>query len=126
MEVNRMKVGYLMTVFPHQGHLWFWREVSWMREWKVPLQIFATRHAEPADRAKHAWADAAEAESGYLWPIGAFKAPWLGVVLVGFLRSPIGFFRCIWLGLTINVDQSQRPRIKHTLPLIIPACHLAS
>jgi colanic acid/amylovoran biosynthesis glycosyltransferase len=119
-----MKVGYLMTVFPHQGHLWFWREVSWMREWKVPLQIFATRHAEAGDRAKHGWADAAEKETEYLWPIGAMKVLWL--VLTGFFRSPIGFIRCIYLGLTIDVDQSQRPRFKHTLPLIIAACHLAS
>src|SRR5207244_8649925 len=43
-----------------------------------------------------------------------------------FGRSPIWFFRSIWVGLTIDVDFSQRPRWKHTLPLIIPACHLAS
>src|SRR6266700_4026002 len=119
-----MKVGYRMTDFTHQAHLWFWREVCWMREFNVPLEIFATRHAEPSDRAKHAWADAAEAETEYLWPMGLFKV--LGVLLTGFFRSPIGFFRCIWLGLRIDVDQSQRPRWKHTLPLIIPACHLAS
>ena len=119
-----MKLGYLMTVFPHQGHLWFWREVSWMRAWKVPLQIFATRHAEDRDRAKHAWADAAETETTYLWPMGVVKI--LGMLLVNFSRSPIGFIRCIFLGLTINVDASQRPRIRHTLPLLIPACHLAS
>lgn len=119
-----MKVGYLMTVFPHQAHLWFWREVCWMREFGVPLEIFATRHAEPHDKAKHAWAEKAEAETTYLWPMGVFQILWL--LLVGFLRSPIGFVRCIWLGLTLDVDFSQRPRIKHTVPLIMLACRLAS
>ena len=55
-----------------------------MREWKVPLQIFATRHAEASDRAKHGWADAAEKETEYLWPISAMKVLWL--VLTG--RKP--------------------------------------
>jgi colanic acid/amylovoran biosynthesis glycosyltransferase len=119
-----MKLGYLMTVFPHQGHLWFWREVSWMNQWQVPLQLFATRHADQRDKAKHAWAATAEEQTIYLWPMSAGKI--LATLLASFFRSPIGFLRSIWLGLTIDVDFSQRPRWKHTLPLIIPACHLAS
>ncbi len=119
-----MKLGYVMTVFPHQGHLWFWREVSWMRQWEVPLHLFATRQPEARDRAKHAWAEKAAAETTYLWPMGVGRILW--VLLANFFRSPIGFIRSLWLGLTINVDRSQRPRWKHTLPLIIPACHLAS
>jgi glycosyltransferase involved in cell wall biosynthesis len=119
-----MKVGYLMTVFPHQGHLWFWREVCWMRKWQVPMHLFATRHPDGRDRAKHAWAATAEAETTYLWPMGVGKIFW--VLLANFLRSPIGFLRCIGMALRLDVDFSQRPRLKHTLPLIIPACHLAS
>lgn len=119
-----MKVGYLMTVFPHQGHLWFWREVCWMKEWQVPMRLYATRHAEARDKAHHGWAAQAESETTYLWPMGVGKILW--VLLANFFRSPIGFLRSLWLGLTIDVDFSQRPRWKHTLPLIIPACYLAS
>ncbi|HYE18043.1 MAG TPA: glycosyltransferase [Tepidisphaeraceae bacterium] len=119
-----MKVGYLMTVFPNQAHLWYWREIQCMRQWGVPLQSYATRPPPPADRAKHAWAEGAAAETTYLWPMG--KLAVLGYLLANFFRSPIGFVRCVWLGLTINVDSTQRPRWKHTLPLVILACKMAS
>ncbi|HEY7116017.1 MAG TPA: glycosyltransferase family 4 protein [Tepidisphaeraceae bacterium] len=119
-----MKLGYLMTVFPHQGHLWFWREVCWLRRWDVPLKLFSTRHPSMRDRAKHAWADQAEDETTYLWPIGPLRL--LAVCIASFVRAPIGFLKCLWLGITIGVDWSQRPRPRHTWPLIFPACHLAS
>lgn len=119
-----MKVGYLMTVFPHQGHLWFWREVCWMKQWRVPLQLFSTRRPEPRDRAEHAWAEQAIAETSYLWPMGVLRI--MGALFTSFFRSPVGFLRSLWLGLTLNVDGSQRPRWRHTLPLIVPACRLAS
>ena len=105
-----MKVGYLMTVFPHQGHLWFWREVCWMKAWDVPMRLYATRHAEARDKAEHGWAAQAESETTYLWPMSVGKI--LAVLLAGFFRSPIGFIRSLWLGLTSNVDFSQRPRWK--------------
>jgi len=118
-----LKVGYLMSVFPTQSQLWYWREVCWMKKWNVPLQSYATRPPPPADLAKHAWAEAATAETTYLWPMGAFKILWC--LFTNFLRSPIGFIRALWLGFTIDTDFTQRPRIKHSVPLIIAACRMA-
>src|SRR3954468_1545336 len=123
-SLRRMKLGYVMTVFPHQGHLWFWRERCWMKQWQVPMHLFATRQPEPRDRAKHAWAESAVAETTYLWPMGVFKI--CAVLLANFVRSPVGFVRSCWMALRLDVDFSQKPRWKHTLPLIVPACHLAS
>jgi glycosyltransferase involved in cell wall biosynthesis len=116
------KVGYIIPEWPGQTHLWIWREVCHLREFGVDVRLFSTRRPPDRDKARHAFADEAIGQTTYLWPIGAGRIVWL--LLANFLRSPIGFLRCIWLALRLPVEA--RPRFKALLPLILPACHLAS
>ena len=111
------KVGYVIPEWPGQTHLWIWREVCHLREFGVGVRLFSTRRPPERDKARHAFADEAIAQTTYLWPIGAGKIVWL--LMANFMRSPIGFLRCIWLALRLPVEA--RPRFKAPLPLIVPA-----
>lgn len=113
--------GYIIPEFPSQTHIWIWREIRQLRQWKLPIQLFSTRRPQPRDRARHAFAQAAEAETIYLWPPGVFQA--IGCLLWAVLLHPIGFLRAVKLGLCLPVNK--RPRWRHVLPLIIPACVMA-
>lgn len=116
-----MKIAHIMPEWPHHGHLWFWREICCLREWGVDVSIFSTRRPSAKDRARHAFADAGEAETFYLWPMTFGRTFW--AILSCFLLAPIGLFRCIGLAFTLEVDA--RPRWKYILPLLVPACIFA-
>jgi glycosyltransferase involved in cell wall biosynthesis len=110
-------IGYIIPEFPGQTHIWMWREISHMREWGVPLTIFSTRKPPAQVRARHAFADAAEAETVYLWPSPLGRA--LTSVLWAMARHPLGFLKAAWMGMTLPVDN--RPAAKSVLPLLVPA-----
>jgi colanic acid/amylovoran biosynthesis glycosyltransferase len=97
------KVGYLIPEFPGQTHTWIWREIVWMRRWGVDVSLFSTRRPGERDRARHAFAADAEAQTQYLWP------PDLGTLLRSVswavLRRPAGVARCLALGLTLPVEK---------------------
>lgn len=116
-----MKVGYLIPEFPGQTHIWMWREIAHLRELGVEITIFSTRRPPERDRARHAFAAAAEAETTYLWP-----RPWLAVVVAllwALCTRPVGLLRCIGLGLTLPVTPG--PAWRRALPLVLPAIVLA-
>jgi glycosyltransferase involved in cell wall biosynthesis len=98
-----------------------WREIVAMRGWGVDLRLFSTRRPDAASRARHAFAELAEAETFYLWPLKP------GAVIVALLwamaRHPIGLTKAFWLGLTLPVNK--RPAAKTVLPLIVPAAVFA-
>jgi colanic acid/amylovoran biosynthesis glycosyltransferase len=114
-------IGYLIPEFPGQTHVWMWREIVHLRRWCLPIRIFSTRRPPTRDRARHAFAAAAEAETVYLWPQSPWKAS--AAVLWALLARPMGFARCIGLALTLPVTLSFR-RLR-LLTLIVPACMLA-
>ena len=115
------KIGYLIPEFPGQTHIWMWRELSHMREWGVPITIFSTRRPSPEVRARHAFAEAAESETVYLWPTSALRI--LSSFFWAIFLHPLGTLRAIECGLTLPVDK--RPALKTVLPLVFPACLLA-
>jgi len=116
-----MKIAHIMPEWPHHGQLWFWREICCLRGWGMDVSIFSTRRPRPQDRARHAFADAGEAETFYLWPQGKWRVAW--DLLCCFLYSPLGFLRCMALAFSLDVEA--RPRWKYVLPLLVPACIFA-
>lgn len=116
------KIAYVIPEWPGQTHLWIWREVCHLREFGVSVRLFSTRRPPERDKARHAFTEQAIAETTYLWPMGLGRVLWL--LLVNFLRSPIGFLRCIGLAFSLPIES--RPRFKTLLPLLAPACSLAS
>ena len=117
-----MRIGYVIPEFPSQTHVWIWREILHVRAWDMPMRIFSTQKPDKQDRARHAFADEAEAETTYLWPRS--KLSTLFVVLGAMLRNPVGFFGCLKLALTLE-NTVNRGKVRPLLPLIVPACILA-
>jgi colanic acid/amylovoran biosynthesis glycosyltransferase len=115
------KIGYMTAEFPGQTYIWVWREIVHLREWGTSIKIFSTRRPSTRDRARHAFAPAAEAETTYLWPMGPARI--LGVLFWALTTRPIGLARCVGVGLTLPVES--RPRWRKVLPLVLPACFLA-
>jgi len=62
-----MRLGYLVPEFPGQTHAFFWREVQALRGAGVEVHLLSTRRPEPGACA-HAFAEAARAETTYLFP----------------------------------------------------------
>lgn len=116
-----MRIGYLIPEWPGQTHLWIWREICHLREWQVPIRIFSTRRPSERDRGRHAFVEAADAETFYLWPCKFLMA--VGMLLHELLSSPIGFLQCIALAIALPLDK--KPAWRSTLPLLLPACRLA-
>jgi colanic acid/amylovoran biosynthesis glycosyltransferase len=115
------KIGYMTAEFPGQTYIWVWREIVHLREWGSSIKIFSTRRPSTRDRARHAFAPGAEAETTYLWPMGPARI--LGVLFWALMTRPVGLARCLGVGLTLPVES--RPRWRKVLPLVLPACFLA-
>lgn len=112
-----MKIAYIIPEFPGQTHIWMWREISHLREWGADITIISTRRPPDRDRAKHRFADQAQAETVYLWP--ASTATLLSGLLWALFTRPLALLRCVWLGLTLPVQPG--PAWKQVLPLLLPA-----
>ena len=118
-----MRIGYVIPEFPSQTHVWIWREILHTREWGMDLRIFSTSKPGEKDRARHSFAGEAERETTYLWPNPKLQT--IGSVAAQALRNPIGFFSCVKLALTMEKTKN-RGKVRPLLPLIVPACILAS
>jgi glycosyltransferase involved in cell wall biosynthesis len=115
------RIGYCIPEFPGQTHVWMWREISHLRQWGVPITLFSTKRPNVQWRARHAFANAAEAETIYLWPAKLDQLA--GALFWAAFKHPVGFCRALWLGLTLPVDK--RPALRTVLPLLAPACIMA-
>lgn len=115
-----MKIGYLISEFPGQTHVWMWREIVHLREWGAKLRIFSTRPPLGRDLARHGFAESARQETTYL---GSEKRAAFAAVAWALLTRPIALLRCIVVALTLPVET--RPRWRKVLPLVAPACLLA-
>jgi glycosyltransferase involved in cell wall biosynthesis len=116
-----MTLGLLIPEFPGQTHIWMWREILQLRRWDVPIRIFSTRRPPNRERARHAFAADAEAETTYLWPLEG--RPAAAAVLWASATRPAGLARCVRLALTLPTNQ--RHRQLRLLMLIVLACELA-
>ena len=115
------RIGYMTAEFPGQTYIWVWREIVHLREWGSSIKIFSTRHPSTRDRARHAFAPGAEAETTYLWPMEPARI--LGVLFWALMTRPVGLARCLGMSLVLPVNC--RPRWRKVLPLVLPACLLA-
>ena len=93
------RIAYLVPEFPGQTHTWIWRELVWMRRWGAEVRLISTRPPLDRDRARHAFAAEAAAETLYLLPRGcsatirlladAACSPWGPCGLVGTRLRPV-------------------------------------
>jgi colanic acid/amylovoran biosynthesis glycosyltransferase len=113
-------IAYLMPEFPGQTHVWFWREVSHMRDWGVDARLFSTRPPNERSAAQHAFAQQARQETTYLLPRPVTSI--LAAVVWG-LRRPRRFARAAAVPVTLE-GMSLRERAT-TLSLLVAACIFA-
>jgi glycosyltransferase involved in cell wall biosynthesis len=113
-------IAYLMPEFPGQTHVWFWREVSHMRDWGVDARLFSTRPPNEQTAAQHGFAQQARQETTYLLPRPVTSI--LAAVAWG-LRRPRQFARAARVPFTLD-GMSLRERAT-TLSLLVGACIFA-
>ncbi len=116
-----LRVGYLIPEFPGQTHVWMWREIVHMREAGAQLHLFSTRRPPERDKARHDFAEAAAAETTYLWPMSA--GAMLSSLAWATFTHPLGLLKAVRWAMTLPVEK--KPNLKTVLPLVIPACRLA-
>lgn len=114
------RIGYVIPEFPGQTHIWMWREIEALRSFGADLHLYSTRRPPERDRARHAFAEAAAAETSYLWPMWPWTA--VGLLAWGLLR-PRGLVRCVRLAMKLPITGSFR-RLR-LLTLLLPALKLA-
>lgn len=120
-DAPQPRVGYLIPEFPGQTHVWMWREIVHMREAGADLHLFSTRRPPERDKARHDFAEAAAAETTYLWPMSA--GAMLSSLAWATFTKPLGLLKAIGWAMTLPVEK--KPNLKTVLPLVIPACRLA-
>jgi colanic acid/amylovoran biosynthesis glycosyltransferase len=75
-----LRIGYLVPEFPAQTHIFFWREISALREAGIETVLISTRKPAPGIMS-HRWAEAAMRDTHYLLAVDV--SDWLGAL--GFL-----------------------------------------
>lgn len=86
MQVDR--IGYLVPEFPSQTHAFFWREISTLRSLGTMVFPISTRRPS-RDACRHAFADAARAQTHYSFPPRFVSA--MGSLLI----RPRNILRCL-------------------------------
>lgn len=114
-------IGYVIPEWPGQTHLWIWREICHLREFGASVRLFSTRRPPDRDKARHAFADKAIAETTYLWPASLGQN--IRSLFLSFCHNPLGFMHCLILAFTLPVEGQWRAR--QLLPLLLPASLLA-
>ncbi len=71
---SRKRIGYFVPEFPAQTHIFFWREISALRDLGVDVVLISTRKP-PVNTVAHAWAAGAMSDTHYL--LGRNIADWL-------------------------------------------------
>ena len=112
------RVGYLIPEFPGQTHVWMWREIAHLREWGVPITLFSTRRPGERDKARHAWAEAAAAETVYL---ADSKSALVSATAWAAATRPGGLAAAAKTAATLPVEKG---KLK-TAALVAPAARLA-
>jgi glycosyltransferase involved in cell wall biosynthesis len=113
-------LGYLIPEFPGQTHIFIWREIEQLQRLGQSIRLFSTREPPEADRARHAFASVASAETCYLWPPSPLR---LARALGWALARPRRLLDTLRFALTVEVDA--KPSWRTVLPLVVPACLLS-
>lgn len=80
-----LRIGYLVPEFPAQTHIFFWREITALRELGIETVLISTRKPAPGIMS-HQWAAAAMRETHYLLSVALPE--WLAAL--GFLLRRSG------------------------------------
>lgn len=114
MEATRLCIGYLIPEFPGQTHNFFWRERQALRELGIDTRLISTRRP-PKGIASPSWAEAAAAQTVYLFPFSlpdVFKA--LAVILAA---GPLAWMRCLNLVVgAADLSIKQKLRLAALIP----------
>ncbi|MGE3290021.1 MAG: glycosyltransferase family 4 protein [Geminicoccaceae bacterium] len=118
------RIAYLIPEFPGQTHTWIWRELIWMRRWGADVRLVSTRPPLDRDRARHAFAAEAAAETFYLLPHGrSAAARLLADTVEDGVARPGDLWRAIRAARTLPVEGNRWGR--RVLPLVPAAARLA-
>jgi colanic acid/amylovoran biosynthesis glycosyltransferase len=110
-----VKIGYLVTEFPNQTHIIFWREITLLREMGVEVFLLSSRRPAPGS-CPNEFATQAEAETHYAYP------PPLAICTLMLALRPKGTLRA--LRYLANLRESPtKTRVKR-LGLVFCAAHL--
>jgi glycosyltransferase involved in cell wall biosynthesis len=116
-----MPIAYLIPEFPGQTHIWMWRERTHLIEQGLDVRLVSTRRPPDRDRARHDFAQQAQRDTFYLWPMppGEIALSLLGLLTVRLpaLLSMIALCR--------RLARDHGPPLRGTLPLVLPAARLA-
>jgi glycosyltransferase involved in cell wall biosynthesis len=118
------RIAYLVPEFPGQTHTWIWRELVWMRRWGARVRMVSTRLPPDRDRARHAFAAEAAAETFYLLSrerSASFRL--LADAVKDGIARPADLWRAIRLAETLPVVGNRFGR--RVLPLIPAAASFA-
>jgi len=77
-----MKIAFVIPHYPTQTHIFFWREITALRERGIDVHVLATR-APPATEMCHAWTSEALRSTTYLSPpsmSAVARGAWLALV----------------------------------------------
>lgn len=69
LSPKKLRLGYFVPEFPSQTHIFFWREVTSLRELGVTVRLISTRKPSPQS-CRHEFAPSATAETHYVFPPG--------------------------------------------------------
>ena len=118
------RIAYLVPEFPGQTHTWIWRELVWMRRWGAKVRMVSTRPPLDRDRARHAFAAEAAAETFYLMPREAGATlRLLAEAAENGVARPADLRRAIRVAQTLPVEGNRFGR--RVLPLIPAAASFA-
>lgn len=90
-HVRTANIGYLIPEFPGQTHNFFWRERHALRELGVDTQLISTRRP-PRGIVAASWAEQAQAETAYLFPLSLAEAARTLFLLL--TAGPGAWYRC--------------------------------
>jgi glycosyltransferase involved in cell wall biosynthesis len=110
-------IGYLVPEFPAQTHIFFWREISALRELGIETVLVSTRR--PAiGTISHQWAQSAMTATHYLLSKDFFD--WIGSALY-LLRRSVGRFKPLAAALSDEEYVGMRGRLNLMVSLIVAA-----
>jgi colanic acid/amylovoran biosynthesis glycosyltransferase len=87
-----MTIAFLIPEFPGQTHIFFWREMSAMKNLGIDVEVVSTRQP-PREIISHTWSAEAIGRTTYLVPMGVTG---IAAAAVHVLRAgPIAWARCV-------------------------------
>jgi glycosyltransferase involved in cell wall biosynthesis len=117
------RIGYLVPEFPGQTHNFFWREIAALRETGTRVCLVSTR-APRRELRSASWAEAAERETAYLFPMRLAEAPGIAATLAA--AGPGAWLRCASALLRARgTSARERLRMLALLPMAAKLVRLA-